>query len=110
MVTTFDIIKPHHVVNATMPTEAPLEQELLPEAILSASYVYESNQEIQQQWNVGFVVFAYLLACVSAYSAVHLMDHALWRAEELKKASIIKYPDVYAAVMLGFGAVWSMHL
>lgn len=79
------------------------------ESILEDSFAAEGDQEMKQNWNFFFMFMAYAIACVASYSAVHMMDHALWRAEELKKATIIKYPDLYAAFMLGFGAVWSMH-
>ena len=70
---------------------------------------YEDGEEIPETWNPVFVVFAYMIACVSAYSAVHLLDHGLWRSDEVKKAAIIKHPDIWAASMLGFGSVWCMH-
>lgn len=90
---------------------------VLPTAILQASYAYEGIPmvdesqpvELHQTWNPVFIVFAYMIACVSAYSAVHLLDHSLWRCDELKKIAIIKHPDVYAACMLAFGGVWCMH-
>lgn len=81
----------------------------LNEASLDGSLPFEGSQELKQTWNFAFVAYAYVIACVSSYSAVHLLDHSLWRAEELKKAAIIKFPDVYAAVMLSFGTVWCMH-
>jgi NO-binding membrane sensor protein with MHYT domain len=64
---------------------------------------------LHQTWNYAFIAFAYMIAGVSSYSAVHLLDHGLWRAEELKKAAIIKHPDILAALMLSIGAVWCMH-
>ncbi|CAB9515672.1 Receptor-type guanylate cyclase gcy [Seminavis robusta] len=87
------------------------EVDTLATLLMDSSYEYEgiAEEPLKQTWNFAFVIFAYVLACVASYSAVHLMDHCLWRSEELKKAAIIKYPDVYAAIMLGFGAVWCMH-
>ena len=72
---------------------------------------YEDGDEIQQIWDPAFVVFAYLISFLSSYAAVHLLDHGLWfwRSKELKKSAIIKYPDIYAAGMLGLGTVWCMH-
>jgi len=78
-------------------------------AILNESFQYEHGEEMHQSWNGVFIAFAYMLACASSYSAVHLLDHGLWRADELKKTAIIKHPDIWAAVMLGFGGVWCMH-
>ena len=74
-------------------------------------YDYEDGEEIRQIWSPAFVVFAYLLAFLSAYGAVHLLDHGLWffRSKELQKKAIIKYPNLYAAILLGLGTVWSMH-
>ena len=72
---------------------------------------YEDGEEIKQIWNPLFVVFAYMIALMSSYAAVHLLDHGLWfwRSEELKNAAIIKHPDIYAACILGLGTVWCMH-
>ena len=70
---------------------------------------YEEGEEMTQTWNAAFVVFAYCISFVSAYSAVHLWDHNLWRCEGIKKSAIIKHPDILAGTMLGFGAVWCMH-
>ena len=75
----------------------------------SFPYPYQDGDEMEQVWNPAFVFFAYVIAFVSAYSAVHLLDHSLWRTEELKKSTIIKHPQLYAAGMLGFGTVWCMH-
>ena len=75
----------------------------------SFDFPYEEGEEIRQIWNPTFVVFAYLIACVSSYSAVHVLDHGLWRCPELRKAAIIKHPDVVAAFLLSFGTVWGMH-
>ena len=80
-----------------------------PSSSASSSIMYQDGEEMKQTWNVSFVAFAYAIACVSSYTAVHLLDHGLWRSEELKKAAIIKHPDLYAALMLGFGTVWCMH-
>ena len=80
-------------------------------ATMDHSNYYEDGDEIQQNWDPSFIVFAYLIAFASSYAAVHLLDHGLWfwRSKELKKSAIIKYPDIYAACMLGLGTVWSMH-
>lgn len=104
-------IEPHFVIRAaaTAP-ENNIEMDIS-EALLDGSYAFEGGveEELKQHWNFTFVFLAYVIACIASYSAVHLMDHVLWRAEELKKAAILKHPDFVAAFMLSFGAVWSMH-
>lgn len=77
--------------------------------ISSLPYEYEDGEEMKQIWHPEFIFFAYLIAIVSSYSAVHLLDHGLWRSDDLKKVAIIKNPDIVAACMLGFGTVWCMH-
>ena len=81
------------------------------QATATAYYEYEDGEEIKQIWNPIFVVFAYVVAIISSYAAVHLLDHGLWfwRSEELKNVAIIKYPHIYAACILGLGTVWGMH-
>ena len=72
-------------------------------------FYYNDGEEIQQEWNPAFVVFAFGIAFVSSYMAVHLLDHDLWRTDEEKECAIIKYPRSMAAFILGFGTVWCMH-
>ena len=79
------------------------------ETAYNVSQFYEQGEEMKQIWDPTFVFFAYVIACVSSYTAVHLLDHGLWRCEELKKAAIIKNPATLAASLLGFGTVWCMH-
>ena len=71
----------------------------------------QDGDELKQLWQPAFVVFAYIIAFLSSYAAVHLLDHHLWfwRSEDLKKAAILKHPDIYAACMLAVGTVWCMH-
>ena len=74
------------------------------------AFEHADGEEMRQIWNPAFVVFAYLLAFVSSYSAVHLLDHGLWRPDEMKNRNgVMKHPDLYAAALLGFGPVWCMH-
>lgn len=72
-------------------------------------FYYQDGEEIHQQWHPAFVVFAFVIAFVSSYMAVHLLDHDLWRTDEEKKCAIIMFPRFIAAFMLGFGTVWCMH-
>ena len=67
---------------------------------------YENGQVISQKWHPSFVVFAFVIAFVSSYMAVHLLDHDLWRTDEERQHSLIKYPRSLAAFILGFGTVW----
>lgn len=77
----------------------------------TGSALQQNGEELQQIWHPAFVVFAYAIAFLSSYSAVHLLDHHLWfwRSEELRKSAILKHPDIYAACMLAVGTVWCMH-
>ena len=72
-------------------------------------FYYQDGEEILQEWNFAFVVFAFAIAFVSSYIAVHLLDHDLWRTDEEKEQALIKYPRTIAAFILGFGTVWCMH-
>ena len=87
-------------------------KDAMQESVFAAfeAFEYQDGEEMKQNWNAAFVIFAYLLACVSSYSAVHMLDHGLWRNDEMKnRAEAIKYPAALAASMLGFGSVWCMH-
>lgn len=96
----------------TMTTTMMMEEE--EEDPYARFRFYEDGEEMTQIWNASFVVFAYLLSCVGSYSAVHLLDHGLWRRgldkTQLENNKImIRYPELYAACLLGFGSVWCMH-
>lgn len=72
-------------------------------------FYYQDGEEIPQEWNPVFVVFAFAIAFVSSYMAVHLLDHDLWRTDEEKEKALIRHPRSVAAFALGFGTVWCMH-
>ena len=77
-----------------------------------ATYPYEDGDVIPQSWSGVFILFAFVTSFTASYSAVRLLDHDLWRTEKEKDHAsefIIKHPQVVAAVLLGFGTVWSMH-
>ncbi|CAB9514681.1 MHYT domain signaling protein [Seminavis robusta] len=74
---------------------------------------YEDGEEIEQQWQIGFVVLAYVIAFLGSYSAIRLLEHGLWRSErERDNATTIisRYPKFATAFVLGMCAVWSMHM
>lgn len=70
---------------------------------------FPDGEVITQTWHPVFVVFAFAIAFVSSYTAVHLLDHDIWRTEKEKKHAIIQCPRVVAATILGAGTVWCMH-
>ena len=75
-------------------------------------YPYEDGVVIPQRWSPAFILFAFITSFTASYSAVRLLDHDLWRTEKEKDHAsefIIKHPQAVAAVLLGFGTVWSMH-
>lgn len=75
-------------------------------------YPYENGDVIPQRWSPVFIFFAFITSFTGTYSAVRLLDHDLWRTEKEKDHAsefIIKHPQAVAAVLLGFGTVWSMH-
>ena len=78
----------------------------------SENATYSHGDIISQHWSGVFFFFAFFTAFIASYSAVRLLDHTLWRSEKEKEYAsviIIKYPQVAAACLLGFGTVWSMH-
>mmetsp|Transcript_4652 Transcript_4652/g.13152 ORF Transcript_4652/g.13152 Transcript_4652/m.13152 type:complete len:590 (-) Transcript_4652:116-1885(-) len=73
---------------------------------------YKDGDVIPQRWSPVFIFFAFFTSFTASYSAVRLLDHDLWRTEKEKDHAsefIIKHPQVVAAILLGFGTVWSMH-
>ena len=75
-------------------------------------YPYEDGDVIPQRWSPAFILFAFITSFTASYSAVRLLDHDLWRTEKEKDHAsefIIKHPQGVAALLLGFGTVWSMH-
>ena len=75
----------------------------------TSTFYYQDGEVISQTWHPAFVCFAFAIAFVSSYTAVHLLDHDIWRSEKEKEFAIIKWPRVVAAMILGVGTVWCMH-
>ena len=66
----------HAANNATaLPLASPaVANETIP-------HYYNDGEIIEQQWNGIFIFLAHITAFIGAYSAIRLLEHALWRSE-----------------------------
>lgn len=64
---------------------------VLPATNDTQTHSYSDGEIIEQQWHGVFFFLAYVTACVGAYGAIRLLEHALWRSEKERENASSKF-------------------